>query len=94
MRKSLSPGALALTIGVSALAVAAVLTFGAEAAGDPVASVVLAPGVFLADVIGSIWTEASGEGASADLPRICNIAVLSMVIFAAIRSWTFRRRRG
>jgi len=92
--KGLSPGGLAVTIGVSAFAIAAAVTLGAEVAGDPVASVVLAPGVLLAGMIGSVWPEARDGLAYADLPRICNIAVLAMVIFAAIRSWTFRRRRG
>jgi hypothetical protein len=94
MRKGFSPVRLSLTIGLTAFAVAAAVTVGAEVAGDPVARVVLAPGVFFADLIESLWPGARGGGSSAELIRNCNIAVLGMVIFAVVRSWTFRRRRG
>jgi len=93
--RNLSPGRLALTLGLSAVALAVVLTLYAEAAGDPIRRVVYAPGVFVAGVIAWVWPEIErGGGPSPDLLRKCNVVVLSVVFFGVFRWWAFRKRRG
>jgi hypothetical protein len=93
--RSLSPGGLNLAVGLAALAVAAVVTLGAEAMGGAVTRVVFAPGVLLADLLAWVWPDVRrGQSQSLDLPRICNIVVLWIVFFAVFRRRAFLRRQG
>ena len=94
--RSLSPSGLNLAVGFAALAVAAVVTLGAEAAGGTITRVVFAPGFLLADLLAWVWPEVrrGGQSESLDLPRICNIVVLWIVLFAVFRRRAFLRRQG
>lgn len=92
--KSLSPGQLALRIGLAAFGLAAVLTLGAELAGEPIGRVVAYPGLLLANVIAWVRPELGRGGFSRELLRTCNIAVLSIVFFWILRRWTFWKRRS
>jgi hypothetical protein len=93
--RNLSPGGLTLAVGLAALAVAAAVTLGGEAAGDPVTRVVFAPGILLADLLAWVWPNVrTGQSGPLDLARICNIVVLWIVFFVVFRRWAFQRRRG
>jgi hypothetical protein len=93
--KTLSPGRLNLTVGIAAIALAAIVTLGSAAAGDPVARIGNAPGLFLANRLEWAWPGIRRDWQQAlDLPTSCNLVVLALLFFAVLRRWAFRRRQG